>query len=69
MYNEQINAHRITIYYIVSLSLLHVSTLMRYPQGTHLRCLLSYIKGNKQELPEDDALALKHVGATNKETV
>jgi hypothetical protein len=51
------------------LSLLHVSTLTRDPQGTLVDCLLSYIKGNEQELPEDDVLVLKHVGVTDKGTV
>jgi hypothetical protein len=31
--------------------------------------LLCNLAGNEQELPEDDTLALKHVGAINKETI
>jgi hypothetical protein len=31
--------------------------------------ILYNLAGKEQELPEDDALVLKHVGAINKETV
>jgi hypothetical protein len=41
-----------------------------YKNITKTKCtILCNLAGNEQELPEDDALALKHAGAINKETV
>jgi hypothetical protein len=54
MYNEQTNAHLTAVYCTVTLFIVPTSFKAK-------------LAGSKQELPVDDMLALKHVGAINKQ--
>jgi hypothetical protein len=55
--NKQMHTWKAVYYTVLYLSLLHVSTLTRHPQGALIRCLLSYINVLTLNLPTTTIVA------------